>query len=194
MVVVALSTIGLYLSEVILCLRFWLMWNNDKRLIAATLATFLGTGAYFLYFGVSKVLVGTFVDSPSPGCAFVQAEQTVYSAAIIGFIYDVAISVLGVIPAVQMYRSQTYFIRGSIIKHVYHQGFQYYIFAVAWSAVSLFLSIQSPEGGLVMEPLSQVTRSIVATRMVLHIREVYQRNRDIVCEDLTGSRFQSSLD
>ncbi|KAF9448091.1 hypothetical protein P691DRAFT_760194 [Macrolepiota fuliginosa MF-IS2] len=171
---VALTVIGVYLSEVILCLRFWLMWNNDKRLIAATLVTLLGTGTYFFYFGESRTLAGTFVDSPLPGCAFIEAKQTVYFDVIVAFIYDVGrypfpvggasnteqeetqrcLTHLSDLICVSCEdRSQTYFVRGSIIKQFYHEGFQYYVFAVTWSGMCLFLSIQSPEGALVVAPL-----------------------------------------
>ncbi|KAF9448097.1 hypothetical protein P691DRAFT_760198 [Macrolepiota fuliginosa MF-IS2] len=87
-VVVALMIIGTHLSEAILCLRFWLMWGNDKRLIVVTLAMFAGTGTYFLYFGESRILEGKFLDSPIPGCTLIQAKQDVYVDLIVEFIYD----------------------------------------------------------------------------------------------------------
>ncbi|KAF9442740.1 hypothetical protein P691DRAFT_789049 [Macrolepiota fuliginosa MF-IS2] len=147
--VVALTIIGVFLSEAILCLRFWLMWNNDKRLIVATLITLLGTGSYFLFFGESRTLEGEFAESPMPGCAFIQAKQTVYVDLIVELIYDVVMLTLTLIPTIRLYHkaitppvplsneSIVKVRKDEVISLGYYKlvtGLQYYIFTVCADA------------------------------------------------------------
>ncbi|KAF9448453.1 hypothetical protein P691DRAFT_775410, partial [Macrolepiota fuliginosa MF-IS2] len=48
-----LSQFGVYFSGAVLCLRLWVMWNKNRRILIVLCSIMLGTAAYHYYIDIS---------------------------------------------------------------------------------------------------------------------------------------------
>jgi len=167
-----LIIVGTYISEVILCLRFWLLWNNDKRLITGTLVALLASGVYFVYINERKVTTGEFADSPVPGCDFVPGTQNIYIEFVILLIYDLGMLVLSFIPVIQIHKSRVYLPLGGLLQDFSRECFIFYVYTSVFSLVTLSLVIHSSDIAIMVVPLT----GAAPLRLILGVYLYYRLN------------------
>ncbi|KAF9442899.1 hypothetical protein P691DRAFT_764780 [Macrolepiota fuliginosa MF-IS2] len=87
------ALIGVFLSEVILCLRLWVMWQNDKRVLAGLITMFIGGTVVQGYFGGRYLRNGVYRFETLPygieGCVFDGQFSTWYNTFFVNLILNI---------------------------------------------------------------------------------------------------------
>ncbi|KAF5364280.1 hypothetical protein D9756_000755 [Leucocoprinus leucothites] len=208
-----LTAFGTFLSELLLCLRLWVMWDKNKKVLAGILAIFVAITIYYitdaeLSFDLSNsdfipyleplhlvdvLLAGpdSPLDHPPKGCALNVQEHRAYITPIILVVADIIKVALSLIPTLRIYTSRSRAIfRNNIMNEVYREGVLFYVYLCIYSVVELLLVIQSADNAVTAVPVFLVIRVVLASRMVLHIRQLYAFEE--YCAQTTESTTRST--
>lgn len=162
---------GISLSELVLTLRVWAVWERSSRVgLALSILFFLAVSSNFV---VSGFFLGSlkFADRPYPtfqGCFITSASRVVYMNWVLLMVYEAAILVLMVIPGISAYR-----IAGDTALHtvVYRDGVLIYIYLFALSTINVIVSISLPHIYLdILWSVERCLHSMLTSRVLLDIR------------------------
>jgi len=174
--------IGLSVSEMILTLRTWAVWNRDRRLtIILPILYFLCWGSSFIVRTIYLTHIkfndpvypeikGCFQKVVTRGMAFLWMQLIAWNALLL---------VLMVIPAVRAYRcgGSTALTRG-----VYRDGVIYYLYLFVLSSINVIIIETLPDQYQhLLASVTRVLHSILTSRALLHIR--FQAGGDPVRSD-----------
>lgn len=191
-----LTAFGTFLSELLLCLRLWVMWDKNKKVLAGILAIFVAITIYYitdaeLSFDLSNTGPDSPLDHPPKGCALNVQEHRAYITPIILVVADIIKVALSLIPTLRIYTSRSRAIfRNNIMNEVYREGVLFYVYLCIYSVVELLLVIQSADNAVTAVPVFLVIRVVLASRMVLHIRQLYAFEE--YCAQTTESTTRST--
>ncbi|KAG7091409.1 hypothetical protein E1B28_010446 [Marasmius oreades] len=170
------SVVGVLLSELILVLRIWGVWAMKPSIAVILVALALGCSVPTVIF-FERFLKGLqYPELDMPGlvqlrrCLILVRNKDVYVCWILLMIIDGAGFILMAIPGVKAYRSGG---NSNLIRAVYRDGVIYYalIFMVSLVNVIIILLLP-PELVIIISPFERVLHSILASRVILHIRRV----------------------
>ncbi|KAJ3560026.1 hypothetical protein NP233_g11100 [Leucocoprinus birnbaumii] len=163
---VVLTAFVTLFSELMLCIRLWIMWDKDKRVLTGVVSIFVAITIYYIIY-----YERTFNDNPnSPfshppkGCA-VNVEKHAYITFVVLIISDMVKLVLALIPTFQLYRTGSVF-RNNVMNEVYREGVLFYVYL--W-IIDLVLVLQSADNAVAVVPVFIAIRVVLASRMVLHM-------------------------
>jgi len=177
LVCAGLMFIGLALSEMILTLRTWAVWNRDQRLtIILPILYVLFWGSGFIIRGISLSrtkfgdplylgIKGCFLRDINRGMAFLWVQLIVWNALLL---------TLMLIPAVEAYRDG-----GSPIltKSVHRDGVIYYLYLFLFSTINIVIIETLPhEYHHLLASVTRVLHSMLTSRVLLHIRSQAEDN------------------
>ncbi|TFK70879.1 hypothetical protein BDN72DRAFT_500226 [Pluteus cervinus] len=164
--------VGIIISEVVLTLRVWSVYDNSRRL-----------GRFFIGFyaiiavtiGVSKVLylISVSADTlpiPRISC-MIHGDKYPFAATWIALaLCNIVMFILMVVPAISNKKKG----EGSILlKVIFRDGITYYFCLMIMSVVNVVFVLSFPPilGFSVMVSLERFTHSMMTSRVVIHIRE-----------------------
>ncbi|KAJ3564396.1 hypothetical protein NP233_g8322 [Leucocoprinus birnbaumii] len=148
------------ITNAILLLRLWVMWENDKRVLAGLFTLFGSMTLFQMGFAVRNFSVDIYRyeqinDRQWSGCTFSSSLQYSYLLFVVNLIPDIVVLVLALIPTIRLW-------------------LLFYIYECLISAICLAFVATSPNDRmLLMVPLFIVVRMILSTRMILHTRALY---------------------
>ncbi|KIK02602.1 hypothetical protein K443DRAFT_677455 [Laccaria amethystina LaAM-08-1] len=181
-----LMIFGFTLSEVILTLRAWAVWERDLRL--GVFLLFLITLMTVAEIYVTRVFLRglQFSTKPYPefvGCFPTSGNRIVYLDWVLLMIYEAVILVLMTIPGIASYRRG-----GNIDMHhvIYREGIIMYIYLFALSIVNVVVVCAlSAEYVAIIFSVERVLHTLLTSRVVLHIREYMKRQQPSYTDGLT---------
>ncbi|KAG7091625.1 hypothetical protein E1B28_010644 [Marasmius oreades] len=171
------SLAGISLSEIILVIRIWAVWGW-KPLIGVILVVISVAGGIPGIFFLSRFLNGIqYPELDIPGvseqlqrCFYMTTNKEIVVTWILLMVYDMVGFILMAIPGISAYRSSG---SSNLVKVVYRDGVIYYalIFMISLINVIVIL-ILSPDLRLLLSGFERVLHSILASRVILHIRKM----------------------
>lgn len=180
---IALTVFGFFLTEVILSLRTWVIWDRDRTIgIWITLLHIL-FGGMEVTFVVLMTKLHAFTQSPIPelvSCWLTEPNQHTY---ILGLYISLAIGGAGrlILTILTLFRGRTYLCQAikfnrteprpvpSLACILYRDGVIYFIYSLVLCLATIFVVSFTP-----YRPLTRVQRvltGILTTQMLLNLRE-----------------------
>lgn len=164
--------VGMACAELILTLRTWAVWEKDKRLsyfLPILFCTVWTAGFIIMGF----YLRGTqHIASPLPqlfGCIVLDANHILSACYILLMVYDACILFLMVIRGISAFRSGG---DSQFMRVVYSDGIIYYIYLFSLSFINTIIILKLPGDYVnLMVMMERVVHSVLACRVVLHIRQ-----------------------
>ncbi|KAG7089116.1 hypothetical protein E1B28_010825 [Marasmius oreades] len=167
--------IGMLLSEIILTLRVWAVWKRSITVAMGLILFFLACWVPgFVWSAKFLGAVNFATYSNVPGCLIIGGRQILYLRWVLLMVYDTGILVMILIPGVAAYRRGR---RSSeLVKTVYQDGVMYYAFTFLTSVINVIVNIALPPDLMfLLSSFERVIHSLLASRAILHIREVALR-------------------
>ncbi|KAF9260250.1 hypothetical protein L218DRAFT_962860 [Marasmius fiardii PR-910] len=162
---------GLMLSELILTLRVWTVWERSFPAGIALMTFFLSCwvpGYVFL----GKFLSAMEFASPPfffRGCFVVGGSDILYLCWVLMIVYEAGTLIMILIPGVRVYRRGG---RTELIVTVYRDGIIYYVLILLLSMINVVVIRTLPYFVLLLNSLVRVLHSLLASRAILHIRQI----------------------
>ncbi|KAL9712579.1 hypothetical protein Ac2012v2_003816 [Leucoagaricus gongylophorus] len=114
---------------------------------------------------------------PSNGCVLNVQGDHAYVVPVILLISDSIKVILALIPTLRMMCegtiSSSSCFQSLPMNEVYREGVLFYVYLCIYTVVELVLVIQSADNAIAIVPIFLVTRVVLASRMVLHVRHLY---------------------
>jgi len=166
-----LITIGFTTSEVILTLRTWAVWERNSRF--SIILPILFVLLWFPSYIINGIFVHSmkFGDPPFPefpGCFMVSSANIKYLTLVWVLLatWDTLMLALILVPTIREYRSG-----GTLMKVVYRDGAMYYIYLCILSTSNAIVAQTFPiQYQELLTPMARVLHSMLASRVLLHIR------------------------
>ncbi|KAJ3572590.1 hypothetical protein NP233_g2982 [Leucocoprinus birnbaumii] len=178
---------GMAFAELILTLRTWAVWEKDRRLTYALPALFAAvwiSGFTIIGFYLRST---HHMASPVPqlfGCIVQDANQILASCYILLMGYDACILALMVVRGIAAFRSGG---DSQFMRVVYSDGIIYYIYLFTLSFVNTIIILKLPGDYVnLMVMVERVIHSVLACRVVLHIRQQGRVQQVVRQENLFG--------
>ncbi|KAF9259386.1 hypothetical protein L218DRAFT_947615 [Marasmius fiardii PR-910] len=139
---------GILLSEVLLTLRVWAVWERRTSVGVGFILFFFacwGTGCFFLARFLSAV---KFAYPPFPipnyhGCFLVNGSHAIYLCWVMWMVYDTGTLIMMLIPGVSAYRRGG---RSELMRAVYRDGVMYYALIFLVSTTNVVVGLTLPVG------------------------------------------------
>ncbi|KAF8639307.1 hypothetical protein AX17_001588, partial [Amanita inopinata Kibby_2008] len=164
--------IGMALSEVILTIRTWIIWNKDKRLTYGLPVFFCLTWA--AGFVVMSIFIRSlaFIQLPFPfikGCIVIAGSRILTVDWALLMFYNTGNLMLMVIRVTSLYWSG---VESRLLRRLYTDGVFYYafLFGISVINVSVIFSLP-PEYVDLLSSTQRALHSILSSRVILDIRE-----------------------
>ncbi|KIM49918.1 hypothetical protein M413DRAFT_439047 [Hebeloma cylindrosporum] len=169
--------IGTISSEMLLTLRAWAVWHRPMFLtITLPILFTLAFGTCFVlniifdqYLQISPVPFPQF-----PGCFVTGASSFVSVNYMVALAWDTLVLILIMIPGIRAYYAGG---SSTLMKTVYRDGVNYYLYLAALSILNV-TAIQhfTPGSKFLMISMERVFHSVLASRVLLHIRHQATNN------------------
>jgi len=171
--------VGVDLANCILTLRTFVIWNKDKRILAALVVALLASIAGEAFYMTKFLNSLRFIDSPVPflirSCFIVQAEASyAWAAYLVLLILESVIFALTLIKYFQDPGTR----RSFVIQTIYRDGLLFYIFILGISLINIALLKAewfNNAYGTLLTNIHRVLHAILSTRLVLNIRKAGSR-------------------
>ncbi|KAF9051837.1 hypothetical protein BJ165DRAFT_918048 [Panaeolus papilionaceus] len=178
-----MMTSGTAISELILTLRAWAVWNRDTRLTFLLPTLYCACFAPMLFFMYKFTTSLIFIELPGPlkeiqgtQCFVVDADRILFMVWVMLMIYHAIILLLMVIPGWKAYRAGG---DSDLYQTVYRDGLFYYVFLFALSTVNIIVIKMLPHGyENLLTGVERCMHSIITSRVLLHIRQLGNKNND----------------
>ncbi|KAJ3877819.1 hypothetical protein F5051DRAFT_373848 [Lentinula edodes] len=167
-----MSLAGIALTEVVLTVRTWALWENDSRLSFGLPIFFVCCWAPSFYILNVFLQTQTFIPSPFPqefGCTYLGGQSVFYLCWVLLTVYEAGMLLLMLIPAIKSFRSGRWF---ALTRIVYRDGITYYIVLFAWSAMNVVTIILLSHTALetLFNSYQRVIHTVLTSRAILHMR------------------------
>ncbi|KAJ8085514.1 hypothetical protein PM082_004332 [Marasmius tenuissimus] len=165
--------VGIMLSEVLLAIRLWAVWERKISATIIILVFFLGCWIPSFVFFSSFIDATKFAASPLPqfrGCFVSGGNDMVYLCWVLLMVYNTGALIMIVIPGFSAYRIGG---KSKLVKAVYRDGVIYYILIFLVSLINIVVILTLPRDLVnILSPFERVLHSVLTSRAVLHIRRV----------------------
>ncbi|KAJ3557069.1 hypothetical protein NP233_g11833 [Leucocoprinus birnbaumii] len=141
-----------FISDVILCLRLWVMWGNDRRVLTGLISLFVGITIFQAIFAARSYINNVYVTVgyealPRPwiGCTFQSTFDGSYILFIMYLVPDALLLVMALIPTIKLYLDSPGLMafrhlgRGGIMYDVHREGVLFYFYECVISAICMIL-------------------------------------------------------
>ncbi|KAF8346444.1 hypothetical protein F5887DRAFT_962000 [Amanita rubescens] len=185
--------VGMGMSEAVLTLRTWIIWNKDRRLTIGLPIFFFALWAAGLYIMYQSVESLQFVQSPSPfikGCLYSHGSRVISIDWGLLLLYNTVNLTLMIIRVTSMYWSG---VDSHLLKRLHKDGVYYYAFLFLLAAinVSFILSVPTVFVNL-LSSVMRILHSNLSSRVILDIRRQVAKSAGRL-ESRTRSRPNSSV-
>ncbi|KAF8996822.1 hypothetical protein BDQ17DRAFT_1284323 [Cyathus striatus] len=179
--------VGMSITEVIFTVRVWAVLGRSRR------STFLLPIFFIMCWLPAYVIVVQAVSTAKfksqdlipRGCLVTDKISTIRISVAWGIllVYDMVIMTCMLIPAVNAFKQNG---MSQLTSTMYRDGIIYYIFLFILSLANLIINVTMPPDYFDLVVFTgRVIRANLACRVVLHLREVGQRNEDELCTSIT---------
>ncbi|KAG7089122.1 hypothetical protein E1B28_010830 [Marasmius oreades] len=165
--------VGIVLSEILLTLRVWAVWQRSLP-VAIGLSVFFfacWVPCYVLF--AQSLSAAVFATLPLPnfrGCLIANGDHIIFLWWVLMMVYDTGILVAILIPGVAAYRRGG---RSELVRTVYHDGVIYYALIFLVSTINVIVTLAlPPDLVLLLTSFERVLHSILTSRSILHIRQI----------------------
>lgn len=169
---------GFLLSEVILTLRAWAVWKRERilgyNLLFFIVATYAGCTAVMALF-LKDLKLSPKPYPEFPGCFVSGANHILYLCWVILTAFEAGIMVLMIVAGISAYR-----IGGDagLRNVIYREGILTYIYLFALSIINVAVVNTLPINYVnLLAAVERVLHSMLASRVLLHIRAVMSKER-----------------
>ncbi|KAF7419652.1 hypothetical protein PC9H_002244 [Pleurotus ostreatus] len=172
-----LYVVGISITEIILTIRTWAIWYRDPKL-AVVLLVFIAV-VWGPTFAVMIAFTKSFEFGPAPfpgfvGCNLVAANQILLVSWVLLIVYEAGILIL------MTYRGYVGWRSGggntALFTAIYRDGLLYYLYLFVLSLVNIIVIKVFPKYIILLAALERVVHSVLASRVILHIRDLATRN------------------
>ncbi|KAF4585293.1 hypothetical protein EYR40_002130 [Pleurotus pulmonarius] len=169
--------VKLTIPQVILTIRTWAIWHRDRKLAVVLLLFF--AAVWGPTFAVMTIFTRSLEFGPAPfpgfvGCNFVAANQILFVTWALLMVYEAGILVL------MAYRAYVGWSNGggntALFTAVYRDGILYYLYLFVLSLVNIIVIKVFPKYIILLAAVERVVHSVLASRVILHIRDLATRN------------------
>ncbi|KAF7762246.1 hypothetical protein Agabi119p4_8839 [Agaricus bisporus var. burnettii] len=181
-----LYILGVYVAEYTFAMRTYVIWQKRKIVWIPLCIFYIGTLFYNFFSYFSMLNQARYFLLPSFNGCFAKLPPADFTVWVLDLLfltsYDTAMVILVGWAAIDMWRSDTK-VRSDLFRVLFCEGVLFYIYMLAFSAAALAtVSIVKSNPYLFMF-MSRCVRSILASRVVLHIREMV--HHQVECPTLT---------
>ncbi|KAF8965957.1 hypothetical protein BDZ97DRAFT_741517 [Flammula alnicola] len=163
--------VGIALSELILTLRTWAVWDRNARLtiiLPILYAICWGPDFFFLVIFLRSLKFG---DQPYPefvGCFVINANHMLILCWVVLMVWDAVIFSLIMVPGLRAFRAGG---NSALMKVVYPDGATYYLYLFFLSSVNIIVvKILPPQYQHLFTSMERCFHSMLTSRVLLHIR------------------------
>ncbi|KAJ6450794.1 hypothetical protein C8R45DRAFT_1042794 [Mycena sanguinolenta] len=181
------TVLGIFLSEVILMLRTWALWERSRSVLVWLII--LGACALIPTIAVTELEIRSLLYIPTTGvgCTVGKARAIIIVAYILVLLLETTIVIL---TAVKAFRHLRYSREPWLIR-LYRDGMMFYVCLLLISLANILVPILAPSmfSNWLASP-QRVLHSVLCTRVLLRIRAPSHRtlSRDSITFDLNESR------
>ncbi|KDR75682.1 hypothetical protein GALMADRAFT_248296 [Galerina marginata CBS 339.88] len=169
---------GFVLSEALLGIRVWALWNREKRLSILLPIVFVAIWVpiyYAMYKYVDSLKYAQEPFSGFRGCFIIEAKEYLIWAWVGLLLWNFVTLSLTLIHGIRSYRSG---ITSRLASVIYRDGAYYYLYLFIFSILNIFFTATlQPAKRVVLLSLERCLHSVFASRVLLHMRaQVKQPN------------------
>jgi len=166
--------IQIALSEVVLCVRTWAVWNRNKAVGIGLVVVILGLLVFECIALKTPYHVVKYPSSLSrlSGCSpsYFESLWPNYAALVIGQ------SIVFVPMVISAYRTWRTGYSGELSHVIHRDGIIFYFYLLCFTVITLVISIVVPiDMANLLHPLQSLLYAVLTTRLVFRIREVGNR-------------------
>ncbi|KAJ8085590.1 hypothetical protein PM082_004408 [Marasmius tenuissimus] len=166
-------TIGIVLSEVLLAIRLWAVWERKISVAIGIFVFFLGCWIPCFILFNTFANATKFASSPVPqsrGCFISGGSHILYLCWILVMVYDTGNVIMIAIPGISAFRMGG---KSELVNAVYRDGIVYYILTFLVSLVNVIVILTVPRNLTdILSSFERVLHSVLASRAILQIRRV----------------------
>ncbi|KAJ6572569.1 hypothetical protein DFH09DRAFT_1462142 [Mycena vulgaris] len=179
-IVAWLTLFGIFLSEGILMVRTYALWERKRGVLASLCLLSACTGIPAMLFMQLELASLDYVPTGGVGCKLAKASNIVIFAYVMLMISETTIVVMTAIKAYRGLRRS----RQPWLAQLYHDGMLFYVYLLAISLANILVPILAPSmfSNWLATP-QRVLHSVLCTRVLLLIRS----------RSIRGNDFQSSV-
>jgi len=167
-----ISVIGINMTEIILAIRTYAVWNKDRR-VGIGLALLLGLCQIPNAIIAEKFVRDiNFIQNPFPeiyrGCVASRATKLIFVSWVIFIVMEGVVLVLMIISAVKTYRKHT----SNFLNVIYVDGIRFYVYIFCVTLANILITVLLPIDFIgVGSSIEIVLHSNLACRLVVGLRE-----------------------
>ncbi|KAF9260181.1 hypothetical protein L218DRAFT_617087 [Marasmius fiardii PR-910] len=169
--------VGILLSEMVLTLRVWSVWERSTTVAIGLVAFSLVCWVPCFVLLARFLATMRFAPLPSPklrGCLFIGGSHLLFLSWVLMMVYDTCILVMMLIPGMTAYRRGG---RSELFNTLYRDGVKYYVLIVLISITNVVVAVALPTDLiLVLTSFERIFHSLLTSHAALHIRQVATRN------------------
>ncbi|KAF9650130.1 hypothetical protein BDM02DRAFT_1515285 [Thelephora ganbajun] len=166
------SVVGMDLAEIVLAVRTYAVWNEDKR-VGVGLAILLTLCQIPNGIIAEKFIGGIgFIQNPYPGiyrgCVAISATKIVFANWVVFTVLEGVVLILMVISALRTYRKH----KSNFLSVIYMDGIRFYLYMFCVTVVNILIILILPIDFIgVGSSIEIVLHSNLACRLVVGLRE-----------------------
>ncbi|KAG7089069.1 hypothetical protein E1B28_010779 [Marasmius oreades] len=165
--------VGIVLSEILLTLRVWAVWERSTPVAIGLVVYFLACWVPCYVFLAQFLSAMEFAVLPFPnfrGCFISGGSHVLYLCWVLLMVYDTGTLIMILIPGISAYRRGG---RSELVKTVYRDGVVYYALIFLISTINVIIVLTLPADLVhLLSSFERVLHSLLTSRAILHIRQV----------------------
>ncbi|KAG7089084.1 hypothetical protein E1B28_010793 [Marasmius oreades] len=167
---------GVMLSEILLTIRVWAVWERKIPVGMGLLVFFLACWVPCCILLARFLSTVGFETLPLPnfrGCFISRGSHVLYLCWVLWMVYDTGTLIMMLIPGISAYRRGG---RSELFTAVYRDGVIYYAFIFLVSLINVVVVLTLPADLVhLLSSFERVLHSLLTSRAILHIRQVGTR-------------------
>ncbi|TDL25194.1 hypothetical protein BD410DRAFT_785052 [Rickenella mellea] len=188
-----IATVGFIIGQCILILRAFAVWGSHlNKFFACLFSLFFCT--FGLAIWVNSIYFSGITSTGNPvrgmkGCAFVFANRLEWVDLFLVAFVEFISTILLMVKAFQHFRLT----RRSLMTTIYNDGLLYFSCILATTIANLFVVFTAPaQLNNFLIVVQRVLHSVLCNRVVLHIREAYHAQTDVLLDGFTLSVMEAA--
>ncbi|KDR82178.1 hypothetical protein GALMADRAFT_264430 [Galerina marginata CBS 339.88] len=162
---------GFALSEVILTLRAWAVWNRERRLTIILVVLWVmvwGPIAAFIAHFIRSIIIGPPPYAGYRGCFVYDANTSLFLCFLLLTVWNIV--VFGLMAVVGI-RIRAWSSKSKLFQLIYRDGAIYYLYVFAFSALNVIAIVTFRSGyQFTLTSLERCLHSVLASRVLLNLR------------------------
>ncbi|KAF9450809.1 hypothetical protein P691DRAFT_433556 [Macrolepiota fuliginosa MF-IS2] len=168
-------TFALFVAEYSLAMRVCVVWKMNKIVVVSLTTVYTASFIWVLTsFYIMLRPIEFFTLLPFGGCLAKIGGSTLWIDYLMLLVYDAGMLALMAYPTIKEYKSGLCE-HTDLVKHVYVEGVLFYLYLLLVDVVSVTVQLTLPDDIFLFVIGARMLRSILAARVLLHLREYAER-------------------